>query len=274
MSGITKAGTGMGMMMMPLVVGGLISAYSWRSTYVIMGVVTFVFVIVAAQFLRRDPGQMQQLPDGGGGANAGAVSLPEVGLSLREAIHTRQFWMTCFVFVGVFFCGMVVLVHIAPHAIDLGISTTNAAALISTVGGVSILGRLIIGSAGDRVGNKMAMIVCFVVLLVALLWLQWANQLWTLYAFAAMYGFAHGGFFAIISPVVASLFGTRSHGAILGIVIFSGTIGGSTGAVLAGHIFDVTQSYQIVFLILLALGIIGLILAASLTPILGKGGSR
>ena len=92
------------------------------------------------------------------------------------------------------------------------------------------------------------------------------------YVFAAFYGFAHGGFFAVGSPLVAGLFGTRSHGLIFGIAIFSSMIGGAIGPILAGHIFDVTMSYQIVFYILAALSIIALILTASLKPVHEEAG--
>jgi MFS family permease len=70
---------------------------------------------------------------------------------------------------------------------------------------------------------------------------------------------------------VAGLFGTRSHGLIFGIVIFSSTIGGAIGPVLAGHMFDLTGSYQMVFMVLAALSIIGLILTVSLRPIRRDG---
>lgn len=93
-----------------------------------------------------------------------------------------------------------------------------------------------------------------------------------LYLFAAMYGFAHGGFFALISPLVAELFGLISHGVILGIVIFAGALGGATGPVLAGYIFDVTGSYSQAFLVCATMAVIGLILALLLKPTNGKGG--
>ena len=84
--------------------------------------------------------------------------------------------------------------------------------------------------------------------------------------FAAVYGFSHGGFFALISPTIAGLFGTRSQGTTLGIVIFSGMAGGAVGPLLAGHIFDITHSYRLDFLILLAFAIIGLILITTIRP--------
>jgi len=273
MSGLVKVGTGAGMLVMPLLAGGLIATYGWRSSYIIIGTVALVFVVSVAQLLRRAPGAMRQLPDGEEANDSSLDSVGE-GLSLREAMHTRQSWTICVVYLTILFCANTIVMHIAPHAEDLGISAIGAASILSIIGGASIVGRFMMGSAGDRVGNKLAMTICFVILLVSLLWLQLANEFWGLYLFAAIYGFAHGGFFALISPTVAGLFGMGSHGVILGIVIFSGTIGGAIGAVLAGHIFDITHSYEIIFLVLATLSLIGLVLTVSLRPITGKGGAN
>ena len=76
----------------------------------------------------------------------------------------------------------------------------------------------------------------------------------------------------MISPMVAELFGTGSHGVLLGIVLFSGTIGGAISPLLAGHIFDITSSYQLVFLICATMSVIGTILTSLLTPTSSRGG--
>ena len=123
------------------------------------------------------------------------------------------------------------------------------------------------GTAGDKIGNRRGIKICFGILLASLLWLQLARQLWALYLFAGVYGFAHGGFFALFSPALAELFGMKSHGAILGVVVFSGTIGGAIGPFLAGYIFDTMGSYQLAFWIAAAMSIGGLILMLVLKPI-------
>ena len=69
------------------------------------------------------------------------------------------------------------------------------------------------------------------------------------------------------SPVVAELFGIKSHGSILGAVSFTFTIGGAAGPVVTGYIFDVTGSYQVAFLLCAALGVVGLVSTAVLRPI-------
>ena len=61
-----------------------------------------------------------------------------------------------------------------------------------------------------------------------------------------------------MSPTVAELFGTGSHGLLFGLVLFSGTLGGAAGPLMAGGIFDLTGSYR--------LALVGAALVATLQP--------
>ena len=79
-----------------------------------------------------------------------------------------------------------------------------------------------------------------------------------LYLFAAMYGFSHGGFFTVHSPLLADLFGLSSHGAILGLVMFVSTIAGAAGPFSAGLIFDIFGSYHIATLVCAILNATGI----------------
>jgi MFS family permease len=267
MSGIIKVGTGVGMMIMPIGVTWLITIYGWRKSFTALGLLILVFIIFLAQFLVRDPAKKGQYPDNESKADIGSPDSSEGGLSFRDTVHTKQFWTICGVYFVILVCVYTILMHIVQHAIDLGISAPDAAKVLASIGGVSIAGRFLMGAAGDRIGNREALFICLLFLLTGLIWLQLAKKLWMFYLFAAAYGFAHGGFFALASPLLAGLFGTRSHGLIFGIVIFCSTIGGAIGPLMAGYFFDVTKSYMIVFLILAAMSIIGLILTLSLKPI-------
>jgi MFS family permease len=122
------------------------------------------------------------------------------------------------------------------------------------------------GTAHDRIGGKLSLRICFFLLICSLIWLQIASEAWMLFFFALIYGFAHGGIFTVVSPIVAELFGTHSHGVLFGIVLFSGNCAGAIGPILAGRIFDVTGSYRSVFLMLTAVALIGLILVTQLKP--------
>jgi len=265
MSGIIKVGAGIGLLIMPLVASWLILSYGWRTSYLILGSVALIFMVLAAQFLRRDPGEKGLVPYGADEANAGA-NMVEEGFSLREAVHLKQFWILCAISAPFFFAIDVILVHIVPYGLDIGIPMASAAGVLSVIGGASIVGRLMMGSAGDRVGSRLALVICLFIMMVALLWLQVAGELWMLYLFAAVYGFAHGGFLTVLSPLVAELFGLRAHGVIFGMVTFSGAIGGALGPVLAGHIFDIIGSYRLGFLICALLVSTSFVLALWLRP--------
>ncbi len=273
MTGIVFAGMGAGTMIMPPIANWLISSYEWRNSYIILGLITLVFIILAAQLLRRDPAQMELLPDGDE-AKEESPNLDASGFSLREAIHTQQFWTFCAMIACFLFILYTMMAHVVAHAIGLGISATTATSILAVIGGLNVAGTLAIGPFADRVGTKPAMILSFSLTAVALFWLLVASEIWMLYLFAGIYGLAYGGLAVLFSPMTAELFGLRSHGVIFGMVSFAGTVGMATGPVLAGRIFDITNSYQIAFLISAVVAVIGLILASLLRPVISQGGTN
>jgi len=266
MIGIAVAGISAGTMIMPPVASWLISSYGWRTSYAVMGLMVLVITISIAQFLRRDPTQMRLLPYGQSEVQGGNPNVEVSGFSLQEAMHTRQFWLLCVAFLSFGVSQTAIMVHIVPHATELGISATAAASIFTAIGGLGIVGRIVMGGTSDRIGCRAALVICFVLLTVTLAWLLVAKELWMLYLFAAVFGFGYGGTSALISPTVAEFFGLRSHGVILGVTTFVTTAGCAVGAVMAGSVFDTTGSYQVAFLICVALSIIGIILSALLRP--------
>jgi MFS family permease len=266
MTGLVKVGTGAGQLVMPLLAALCITHLGWRGAYVVIGMIVLVFIIGSGQLLRRDPGQTGQFSDGHKKPPAGPNPGAESGLSYQQALRNRQFWMLCTLNLLAVSSMLTILVHIVAHATDIGIATMKAAGVLSTIGGVSMLGRLAVGFAIDRIGTRKCLKICLIILILSFLWLQVARSMWMLYGFAAIYGIAHGGIFTVISPIVAELFGIRSHGALFGIVAFSGTVGGAIGPVLAGLVFDMTRSYHVTFMVLLGLASISFLLALLLKP--------
>jgi MFS family permease len=258
MTGIVKVGTGAGQFTLPLLASILISAYGWRNAYAVIGGAAMVILVVIAQLLRRDPEQNRAPLDLNNSDETSKRNPRPVNLKLEEALHAAQLWLICIVNLTLLFCLMSIMVHIVPHARDIGVSGPRAAGVLSTIGGVSMLGRFIAGMAVDKIGSKQVMIICFFLLIAGLLWLQTADALWMLLLFACVYGIAHGGFFTAISPIVAELFGIRSHGALFGIVVCFGAIGGAVGPIVAGYIFDMTDSYSLFFWLITLLGVISL----------------
>ena len=270
MSGIIKVGTGFGMVVAPLFITLLMKMFSWRTCFFILGTVILIFYVVLAQFLVRDPALKKQYPDNVRPIESTGAGRFEEGISFRGALATRQFWALCLIVLLVVSCTYTIMLHIVPHVIDMGIHPESAATVLATLGGVSIAGRLVMGATGDRIGSKKALMLSIFLLFIALCFLPWAKALWMFYLFAVIQGFAHGGFYALLSPTVAEFFGTRAHGIILGAVIFSTTIGGAIGPFGAGYLFDITDTYRVVFLILAGASLVAFILMATFKPLQRK----
>lgn len=269
MSGLLKVGTGAGQLTVPMITSVLIAAYGWRQTYLILGGFTMITLVAAAQLMRRDPQCMGLQPDGESQIRQHDTTPKDsTELPLAAIARSRLFWYICLAEFAGFFSIFTIIVHIVPYARDIGLSPAIAAGLLSTIGGVSMLGRIVMGAANDRLGGRQSLIICFSVLSASLVWLLLASNAWMLYLFAIVYGFAHGSLFTVISPTIAELFGTHSHGLLFGLVLFSGTLGGSTGPLLAGFLFDHTGTYQIVLIVLTLMASLGLFMVTLLRPAL------
>ena len=267
MTGIVKVGTGTGQLLFPLLTSLLISCYGWRNAGMMLGALTLVFLLSIAQLMKKEPDvpvhQVQEV-------TARVARPPDGNLSFAEASRTYQLWLLCIMNLTIVSCLMSIVVHIVPHGRDIGISVHKAAGILSTIGGVSMAGRFITGMVIDRIGSKRTMILALLLLLTSLVWLQTADNIWKLYIFACVYGLAHGGFFTVISPIVAELFGIASHGALFGLVVFFGTAGGAAGPIVTGFLFDSSGSYHLPFRLFLGVCALGLLLLSLLKPVKAK----
>ena len=266
MTGMTIAGTGTGTLVTPIIANWLISTYHWRTSFTIIGIAVFILIMGLAQLLIRDPGRKGLSPYGAG-TPADRSNLDAAGLSLQEAVRTAQLWILFVIYVFAGFFVQVIIVHIVIHATGLGISPVSAASVLSVAGVGSLVGRIMGGGVSDRFGNKPAIIAALILAGAGFIWLLVARELWMLYIFAVIFGLAYGEILCMMSLLPAQLFGLRSQGVILGIIIFASTIGGGIGPVVAGRIFDITGSYQVALMICVAVACVGLILAIFIRPV-------
>jgi len=273
MTGIVISGLSAGQLVGPPVASRLIAAYDWRLSFTILGGVVLVFMVLAAQFLRRDPARMGQLPYGENEEEPRGLESGTNDFSFREAVNTAQFWVFLIMLFCFGFAAFSITVHIVPHAIELEIPAISAANILAILGGVGILGNSLLGGiTGDRIGNRKAFIIGCVLMVVSLFWLLPAKEVWMFYLFAVAFGFALGGMGTSESPLVARLFGLSSHGLILAFIGLGFTSGAAIGPVVTGYIFDLNGSYQVAFLVCAVLSVAGLILAAMLRPTRRLGG--
>ncbi|MBI4330735.1 MAG: MFS transporter [Chloroflexi bacterium] len=264
MTGFGIAGIGIGSLAGPLLANALILSASWQTAYMILGGAVLVVVVLAAQFLKKDPAQVGQVPLGEEVLPAQAGQPLPRAFTLHEAIHTRQFWLFSGMMACLAFSFFVLSVHLAPYATDLGMTPATAAAILAMVGVGGVVGRIALGSIGDRIGNKWAFTLGFVFMTLSLLWLLATREVWGFYVFAFFFGLGYGNSATQESPLCAALFGLRSHGVIFGAASIGFTIGAALGPLVAGYIFDVSRSYIPAFAAAAGAGALGFVLNALL----------
>jgi MFS family permease len=256
MNAIVLSGMGLGIMIVPPIASTLISVWHWRNSYLVMAIITLIVMVSASQFLRSLPNQPLN-----GKECRPAIGLADQrneGLTLRQAIRTRQFALLCLLYFSFLFCLVSITVHIVIHAIGQDIPATRAALTLSLIGGACIVGMNVMGNVADRFSNKIALGISYSLMGLSLVWLIPSHSEWAFYLFSIVFGFAYGGMQVLFSPLVAELFGTRSHGVILATGALVGSIGAAIGPIVAGYIFDAFGSYSMAFIICAMLAFTGL----------------
>ena len=249
MMGILASGIGVGQLIFPPTVNWLISAYGWRTSFLIIGSIVVGVVIIAAQFLRQDPRQMGLLPYGESEIKLENSITETGGFSFHEAIRTRQFWVLSLIYFSWVFSVSVIVVHSVIHAIGIGMSPASAANILAIIGITGIIGRITSGRLADVFGIKPVLIISFTLMIISFLWLMIARETWMIYIFAMVFGVSYGTFEILQGPIIAELFGMRSFGTIMALAHNLGVAGFIFGPIAAGYIFDVNNSYSLAFLI-------------------------
>lgn len=275
MMGIVQAGNGIGGFIFPPLAGWLILTYGWRSAYAVLGIITFIGILVAGFFLRRDPRDRGQLPDGVSLEVASDVkqlnpSLRAIGISLRQALHMKEFWMIAGLFSCFGFCRQAFTAHLVAHVQDLGFSLTDGANVLAVAIGSSMFSRVGMGRVADIIGNRPAFIISFAATAVSLIWGSATKDLWGLYLFAFIFGFGWGNQAVLRFALTSEVFGLASLGLVMGALGVAEQVTAGFGSFIAGYIFDVVGNYQPVFWTGIGISITGILLTWGLKQTIRK----
>lgn len=239
--------------MWPPVLGWLIAAYGWRSTFVIYAGIAVVLLVPLSLFLRPRP----PVPPAGGPVGGPAESGPVVGLH-RELVQA----MLCLAIVGCCIAMAMPMVHIIAHATDLGHGSTRAAEMLSLLLACGFVSRIGFGLLADRMSGLTALMIGVTGQALVLGLFAVVEGMIGLYVVAAMFGLAFGGIVPCYALGIRELFPASQAGWRIGAIYLFGTLGMAIGGWLGGLIFDLTGTYRTAFLVGVAfnLGTVALVL--------------
>jgi MFS family permease len=225
--GIAVAGIGCGTVLVAPACAALIQRLGWRDTDLVLGVVATILLLGCAATVERPP-----------------VHVTPSAIDVRAAVRTPAFGL---LYLNSFLSSMalfVPFVYLPAFAHDHGATEIASAALISIIGGASVIGRLGLGAIADRTSTIRLYQACYLLLAASFgLWL-FGSSYATMVVFAIAMGTGYGGFVALSPAVLAELFGVARLGTVMGILYTSGGVGALLGPPIAGMIIDYTGSYR------------------------------
>lgn len=239
----------------PPLSAALIGALGWRTTYLLLGGLTWAIALPASAFTRFP--REGELAGGTGGTSGGAE---RQGVTFRQTLKDRRVWYLGGCWFLLAFAWMMIVIHLVAHMKDQGLTLETASLSLTLFGVGAIIGRILFGFAADRLGTKVIFFLCLSLEVVTLTGLLIAPPLTVMSLMMVGLGIGAGGGDTTVVKAVAEVFGVRSIGAIMGTINIGWRGGATLGPAVAGFIFDATRSYTIPFSLALA----GLVLSAVL----------
>ena len=133
----------------------LLHAHGWRNAVLMLGIVLAVTTILPhALILRRRPSDMGLLPDGEP-FNAEMPPAPQTGFTVREALHSRAFWVLTIAFTCSALAAQAIRVHIIPYLMEQGIDASSAALASGAIGLMQVGGRLVFAPLDSRYSGRV-----------------------------------------------------------------------------------------------------------------------
>ena len=179
------------------------------------------------------------------------------GAAMREALGHRGYLLLT---IGFFVCGFQVVfvgVHLPAYLADKGMAPHVAVTALALIGLFNIVGTWTTGWLGSRVPKRYILsTIYFARAVVFALFFFLPLSPLSVYIFAVALGLLWLSTVPPTNSIVAQVFGVRYLAMLTGVTFFSHQIGSFLGAWLGGKLFDTTGSYDIVWYLAMALGII------------------
>jgi MFS family permease len=247
-----------GALISPLLALG-VASIGWRWAAFASGCIFLLVCLPLSFHLRRSPESMGLLPDGeikelttGRTRTADTATNEEAELTSGQAMKTWAFWLLVISMAARVTCYSTATVHFVPLMVWKGLSEGAAASLLGAFAFVNLVAHFVLGWIADRVNKPKLLAACHLLPALSVPPLLSASGYWPLWFFTIAFTFLDASF-PIIWATVGDFFGRRNFATIRGMMSFFYMWGSFAGPIMAGAIYDRTQSYVMALWIMLGL---------------------
>ncbi|BEU97478.1 MFS transporter [Acidovorax sp. DW039] len=244
--GVAAAAGSFGQFLMVPVEGQLIASLGWQQALLVLSLA--VLMIIPLAFGLREPGFE---------GSAAPKREQSIGHALKEAFSYPSFNL---LMAGYFVCGFQVVfigVHMPSYLKDHGLSPQVASYALALIGLFNVFGTYIAGTLGQRMPKRFILSFIYLARAVAIsIFLLVPLSPLSVYVFSAVMGALWLSTVPPTNATIAQIFGVQHLSMLGGFVFFSHQIGSFMGVWLGGYLYDATGSYDIVWYIAIALGVL------------------
>ena len=250
-----------------------VQAWGWRSGAILAGTLFLLIGIPLGMCVRHSPESMGLLPDGDAPAPATSANIATSDRSdgnaaasdptLRAAMKTWVFWLFVIgmtVRVGAY---STITVHFVPIMVWKGLTQEHAAVLLGAFAFLNWAAHYVIGPLADAMNRPKLLTLCMIAAAGSMLLLIWGDGVWPLWLFTIFFT-AIDASFPVVWATIGDFFGRRYFATIRGTMSFFYTWGSVVGPIIAGAVYDRSQSYVATLWGISAAMLLGAVLTALL----------
>ena len=244
--GVAAAAGSFGQFLMVPTEGFLISHLGWQTALLVLSGAVLLIIPLALG-----------LHESGLAGSHAAKRGQSIGQALREAFKYPSFQM---LMAGYFVCGFQVVfiaVHMPSYLKDKGLAPEVAGYALALIGLFNVFGTYVAGALGQRIAKRKILAAIYLSRAVVIsVFLAAPLSPASVYIFASVMGFLWLSTIPPTNALVAQIFGIQHLSMLGGFIFFAHQIGSFMGVWLGGFLYDRTGSYDIVWYIAIALGVL------------------
>lgn len=257
-TGLAVAGFGAGALVFTPVAKALIKSQEIMPTFLYLGIIFLVLVVIGAQFMVNPPAGYKPAGWNPPAPKPGAAAVATSDYTWQKMLGTVQFWLLWLTYFAGCTAGLMIIMNVTNVwqsvsllGLNLGDGTVDKAtyAAIVAKGAMAVMivailnasGRIAWGKVSDSIGRKPTLLIMFVFAGVVMLILNYLRSYGLYLVGVSCVGFCFGGFLALYPAVTADYFGTKNVGVNYGWMFTAYGAGGLFGPWLAPKLMQIVQ---------------------------------
>jgi MFS family permease len=248
--GIAYLGIGTGGFLVPLIAAGLEKNFGWHLALASLGILVIVISFPLAFFIKDAP--VKRI----------VVEKAKPAVAIKEILKARNFYLLALGSMCSIGAVGGIFQNLKFYLRDLDYTQSQSAHIMSLILLMSLAGRVLMGFLADLMSRKYVMIIIYGIVGSAIPLLLLPEFPGRLYIFSVIFGIGLGGDYMIIPLMAGDLFGVKTLGRVMGIILVADGLAESISPTIVARMYNADKSYAFGFILLICIALAGAVIVA------------